>query len=311
MTLGLPAGVSAREAVRRLKALDPEGQYDFNHIYLGAGAAPAVARGPAARGGGSGVRIGLVDGGVAAHPSLGPVEQRGFAPGGLKVSAHGTAVASLMVGRGRGFRGAAPGARLLVADVYGGSPTGGSAAIIAQALAWMARSQVPVINVSLVGPPNRTLQAAVAALTARGHLVVAAVGNDGPAAPPLYPAAYPGVVSVTGVDSRRRVLPEAGRGGHVDFAAPGADMAAASSQGGYVALRGTSFAAPLVAGRLALELASPDKAGAARAVAGLSRRATDLGSRGPDPTYGKGLVAFDLRTSPLAVGAGRALLAGE
>lgn len=311
VTLGLPKGVSAREAVRRLRALDPEGQYDFNHIYLGAGAAPAVAQGSAARGAGSGLRIGLVDGGVAAHPSLGPVEQRGFAPGGLKVSAHGTAVASLMVGRGRGFRGAAPGARLLVADVYGGSPTGGSAAIIAQALAWMARSQVPVINVSLVGPPNRTLQAAVAALTARGHLVVAAVGNDGPAAPPLYPAAYPGVVAVTGVDGRRRALPEAGRGGHVDFAAPGADMAAASSQGGYVALRGTSFAAPLVAGRLALELARPDKAAAARAMASLSRQATDLGSRGPDPTYGKGLVAFDLRTSPMAVGAGRALLAGE
>ncbi|WP_310539464.1 S8 family serine peptidase [Phenylobacterium sp.] len=311
VTLGVPPGVSAREAVRRLKALDPEGQYDFNHIYLGAGAAPATARGPAARAAGSGVRIGLVDGGVAAHPSLGPVEQRGFAPGGLKVSAHGTAVASLMVGRGPAFRGAAPGARLLVADVYGGSPTGGSAAIIVQALAWMARNEVPVINVSLVGPPNRTLQAAVAALVSRGHLMVAAVGNDGPAAAPLYPAAYPGVVSVTAVDGRRRVLPEAGRGAHVDFAAPGADMAAASSQGGYVALRGTSFAAPLVAGRLALELASPDKAAAGRAMASLSRQATDLGSRGPDPTYGQGLVAFDLRTSPRAVGADRALLAGE
>lgn len=311
VTLSPPAGVSARDAVRRLKALDPQGQYDFNHIYLGAGAVTASARGPAARGGGSGVRVGLVDGGVAAHPSLGSVEQRGFAPGGLKVSAHGTAVASLMVGRSGAFRGAAPGARLLVADVYGGSPTGGSAAIIAQALAWMAQNKVPVINVSLVGPPNLTLQATVAALVARGHLVVAAVGNDGPAAPPLYPAAYPGVVSVTGVDARRRVLPEAGRGGHVDFAAPGADMAGASSQGGYVTLRGTSFAAPLVAGRLALNLPAPDRAGAARAMADLSRQATDLGARGADSVYGKGLVAFDLRTSPMAVGAGRALLAGE
>nr|QQZ48704.1 hypothetical protein JKL49_14610 [Phenylobacterium glaciei] len=31
-------------------------------------------------------------------------------------------MASLMVGRGGAFRGAAPGARLLVADVYGSSP---------------------------------------------------------------------------------------------------------------------------------------------------------------------------------------------
>lgn len=312
VTLSPPDGISVREAVRRLRALDPQGQYDFNHIYLGAGMAAASAGGWAAsRGGGSGVRIGLVDGGVAAHPSLGPVEQRGFAPGGLKVSAHGTAVASLMVGRSGAFRGAAPGARLLVADVYGGSPTGGSAAIIAQALAWMARNKVPVINVSLVGPPNLTLRAAVAALVSRGHLVVAAVGNDGPAAPPLYPASYPGVVSVTGVDARRRVLPEAGRGGHVDFAAPGADMAGASTRGGYVTLRGTSFAAPLVAGRLALDLLAPDKTDADRALDTLSRQARDLGARGADPVYGKGLVAFELRTAPTAVGAVRSVLAGE
>lgn len=311
ITLTPPPGLSAREAVARLRALDPEGLYDFNHIYLGAGQVTAAARGPAASGGGSGPRIGLVDGGVAAHPSLGPVEQRGFAPGGLRVSAHGTAVASLMAGRAGAFRGAAPGARLLVADVYGSTPTGGSAAIIAQALAWMAQNRVPVINISLVGPPNLTLQAAIAALVARGHLVVAAVGNDGPAAPPLYPAAYPGVISVTGVDARRRVLPEAGRGGHVDFAAPGADMAGAAAQGGYVALRGTSFAAPLVAGRLALALPQPDRAGAARALESLSRQASDLGARGPDPVYGKGLVALDLRTAPAAVGAGGRLLAGE
>src|SRR5256885_5630000 len=47
---------------------------------------------------------------------------------------------------------------------------------------------------------------------ARGHLVVAAVGNDGPAAPPLYPAAWPGVVGVTAVDARQQVLGEALRG---------------------------------------------------------------------------------------------------
>src|SRR3546814_15328799 len=80
---------------------------------------------------------------------------------------------------------------------------------------------VPVINVSLVGPPNLLVRTAVTAVQRRGLIVVAAVGNDGPAAAPLYPAAYPGVVAVTGVDSNNRVLSEAGRGPHVDFAAPG------------------------------------------------------------------------------------------
>ena len=71
-------------------------------------------------------------------------------------------------------------------------------------------------------------------VVARGCLVVAAVGNDGPAARPLYPAAWPGVVGVTGVDARGRVLAEAERGVQVKFAAPGADMVAARTAAGYL-----------------------------------------------------------------------------
>ena len=69
------------------------------------------------------------------------------------------------------------------------------------------------------------VERAVQALRARGIGIVAAVGNDGPAAPAQYPASYPGVVAVTGVDARGRALPEAGKASHLDFAAPGADNA--------------------------------------------------------------------------------------
>src|SRR5256885_5575025 len=83
---------------------------------------------------------------------------------------------------------------------------------------------------------------------ARGHLVVAAVGNDGPAAPALYPAAWPGVVGVTAVDARQQVLVEALRGAQVKFAAPGADMAAAGPHHRHAPGRRTSFAPPILAG---------------------------------------------------------------
>ncbi|MFC3076897.1 S8 family serine peptidase [Phenylobacterium terrae] len=311
-----PSGLSAREAVQRLRQLDPAGTYEFDHLYADAGQAAAPGGGtgrPAPRRRGA-VRIGLVDTGVAArHPALasGRIVQRGFAPGGLTVQPHGTAVASLLAGRSGAFRGAAPGAELYVADVYGSGPTGGSAAILVRALAWLAEMRTPVINVSLVGPPNRVLEAAVQGLSARGHLLVAAVGNDGPAAPPLYPAAYPGVVAVTGVDGRGRALLEAGRGEHVDFAAPGADMAAAHPSGGFAPVRGTSFAAPLVAGELARRLGEPDPAAAARAVSGLSRLAADLGPKGRDRTFGAGLVAADRRTAPAAVAARGPAIRGD
>lgn len=120
-----------------------------------------------------------------------------------------------------------------------------------RALAWAASKKPSVINISLVGPANRTLARAVGALRARGIALVAAVGNDGPAAPAQYPASYPGVIAVTGVDRNNRALREAGRATHLDFAAPGADLAAALPGKGYTEVRGTSFAAPFVAARLA------------------------------------------------------------
>lgn len=297
VVLNPPKGVSTREAVRRLKVIDPGGAYEFNHLYQVSGQVTARGARPGRAGSGAagaGVRLGLVDGSAAAdHPALrrAKIVQRAFAPGGTRVTDHATAVASLMVGQAGPFRGAAPGASLYVADVYGTTPAGGSAEAIARGLAWLARNRVPVVNISLVGPRNLLLERAVAALNARGVVVVAAVGNDGPAAPPLYPASYPGVVAVTAVNGRRQVLPEAGRGAHVDFAAPGADMAGAGARGGYLAVRGTSFAAPLVAGLIARQ------GGADRLAA------VDLGAAGADPVYGRGLVGFDLRTEPGRVGA--------
>lgn len=299
IVLGLPRGVSAVDAIGQIKAVDPDGQYDFDHIYQVSGETGTLDKVTMPAGSAvnsRGLRIGLVDGSVApSAPALARARltQRSFAAGGARATAHATAVASLMIGDDRSFRGAAPGAALYVADVYGAKATGGSALNVAQGLAWLAKSGVPVINISLVGPPNVILAAAVQALVDRGHLVVAAVGNDGPAAAPLYPAAYPGVIAVTAVDARKRVLPEAGRGTHVDFAAPGSDIMAASLYHGFVHVRGTSFAAPIVAARLARLLLSVDRAGAKRAVEVLARDAIELGAAGPDPTYGKGFIDVD------------------
>ncbi len=159
----------------------------------------------------------------------------------------------------------------------------------------MAQKHVAVINISLVGPSNEPLRAAVATLVGRGYLIVAAVGNDGPAAKPLYPASFPGVVGVTAVDRRNRVLMEAGRGPQVAFAAPGADIAAAVPKGAYAEVRGTSFAAPIVAGLLARQLSRPDLAEAKAAVAALTASASPLGAPAPNPVYGAGLVGGDVR----------------
>jgi subtilisin family serine protease len=304
--LKTPEGWSARRGLAKLRKLDPEGSYDFNHVYLDSGGViggvaardveePAT---PATPGGGASARVGLIDGGIdASHAALRGNPLHEFGCDGTRVaSEHGTAVASLLAGSAVRFHGAAPRAELFVADVYCNSPTGGAVDAVAAAFGWMARERVPVINVSLVGPRNALLERAVKVLVSRGILIVAAVGNDGPASPPLFPAAYDGVVAVTAVDAKRRVLLEACRGKHVRLSAPGADIAAAvaGTPDSYGNVRGTSFAAPIVAGLLARELREPDPIAAARSLAALSSQAIDLGPRGRDDVYGVGLVGDSL-----------------
>jgi len=309
--LQAPPGVTTRRALQQLRRQDPAGSYDFNHIYLESGTAAA---GPEAESGQErmatdGVaagKVGLIDGGVLATQAVfaaTTIHEHGC-DGKVVPTAHGTAVASLLVGRAEVFHGAIPGAELFAADVYCGAAAGGAVTAIADAFAWLVREGIPVINVSLVGPPNVLLERVIRLATARGHIVVAAVGNDGPNAPPLFPAAYPEVIAVTGVDARRRVLLEASRGSHVDFAAPGANMAAAGLGTSWQVVRGTSFAAPLVAGSLARLLNAVDKDQAHAAVTTLAARAIDLGSAGLDKVYGHGLVAEELR-APEALASSR------
>lgn len=271
VTLRAPAGMTTRRALRRLREADPQGVYDFDHLHLESGVGLAVV-GFAQSGASGGPRIGLVDSGV--NSSVRVAEQRGFATEQPVAGEHGSTIAGLISS-------AAPGARIYAADIYGGAPTGGASSALARALGWLAAENVAVINVSLVGPRNRVVEAVVARMVARGFVIVAAVGNDGPAAAPLFPASYEGVVGVTGVDARDRVLVEAGRGAQVDFAAIGVQGRA----------RGTSYAAPIVAARLAARLPTPGANAAQSAIAAMRNDARDLGARGRDDIYGYGLIS--------------------
>jgi subtilisin family serine protease len=273
-------GRRATRAMRDLQRAAPGATFAYQHVYLQAGATPTAAAAaaaavpPATRS----LRLGLVDGGVdASHPSLAGVRIHRHGCNGAAVpQAHGTAVATRLVGGAAG--------QLYAADLWCGDAVPRATLGLVEALAWLSRERVPVINISLVGPDNPVLARAVQAMLARGHVLVAAVGNDGPAAPPLYPAAYAGVIGVSGVDARQRVLPESGSGPHVDFSAPGVVGEGAR------AMRGTSFAAPVIARLAAETVREPDESAATRVQQMLAARARDLGKPGRDPRYGEGLV---------------------
>jgi hypothetical protein len=297
--LRAPQGMSVTDAIAALRMADPSGTYDYNHVYdpsSDGGIFSGVTSlfGDASPGLAHGIAIGIVDAGIELnHPALRHADivvKNVTGPEKSPPAEHGTAVASLLVGE-NGVKGMLPGAKLFAADVYGGGPTGGSADAIARGLAWVAENGATVINVSLVGPPNRLVETVVRTLIGRGYVIVAAVGNDGPAKGVGYPAAYEGVIAVTSVDKDMRIQVDANRGREISFAANGVDVPVASLNKTVGRATGTSFAAPVVAARFAWLMARPDPAAARRADARLQAEAIDLGAAGRDPVFGYGFLS--------------------
>jgi subtilisin family serine protease len=275
--VAVPRGLSLAEGEALLRRAAPEADIAPDSLYFQSGTPPTalLQAGGAMAMPAIVAPVGVIDGAPGAGQPVAAL--RGFARGAPAASHHGSAIASLLAGAGvRDIR---------VADVFGTDPAGGNALALVRGLDWLVGGGARVVSISLGGPSNRAVGRAIAAAQARGVVVVAAVGNDGPAAPPAYPASYPGVLAVTGVDARGRALIEAGRATHLDYAAPGADIAARNRNGRWSRVRGTSYAVPLVAARAAAAL---QRGGPWRAA--LDSEAEDLGPRGADPQYGRGLL---------------------
>ncbi len=279
--LTLPRGVSLAEGEALLRRVAPGAEVAADNLHFqsgpstGPGLALPLAQAASVAAAPIATPVGIIDGAPGRGQTV--AAMRGFARGAPVASHHGSAVTSLLTGAGA--------LDLRVADVYGTDPAGGNALALVRALDWLTGGGARVISISLGGPNNAAVAKAIAAAQRRGVVIVAAVGNDGPAAPPAYPASYTGVLAVTGVDARGRALIEAGRALPLDYSAPGADIVARNKAGKWSRVRGTSYAVPLVAARAAAALG---RGGSWRTM--LDREAEDLGPRGPDNQYGRGLV---------------------
>ena len=238
--------------------------------------------------------IGMIDTAIDGnHPALAsaPLQQRNFLTDKLDAPRdHGTAVASLFIARSAELTPLLPQAQVYAASVFyqrDAQSQGATTALLVQALNWLLGHGFAVINMSLTGPPNVVLQQAIVATQKRGAHIVAAAGNAGPTAAPLYPAAYAGVIAVTAVDDDAQIYRWANRGEHISFAARGVDVVSAQAGGGIRRNTGTSFASPVVTALYACALInSTDN----DVLDTLLARTKDLGASGRDPVYGWGLL---------------------
>ncbi len=303
LTFDCPPGIDPYVASEELERLQPQSTVEANHKYtlqmseLGRQSfqpreyANTLIQWP--EDGCDGLlKVGSIDGQVdidVASLKSAKIQLRNFLPP-KKISSntrHGTAVAQLLVGEGR-LRNTELFAGVVVSEDEEGNAYSGVRPIL-RALDWMIKSDVDIVNISLAGPYNRTLEVGIEQATRKGLIIVAAVGNDGVSAAPKYPAALNNVIAATAVDHKKNIYQNAVQGQHVDIAAPGVDVFVGDeTQGRYIS--GTSIAAPFVVAKIASDKQFKNLKSAKKIRKVLAQTSQDLGEKGHDRVFGYGLI---------------------
>jgi len=283
---------------------------------------------------GQGIVVANMDTGVdVTHPDLASRWRGGtnswYDPNGehpttpTDVSGHGTWTMGVMVGGDAGGSsvGVAPDATWIAVKIFNDHGTA-TATGIHQGFQWLldpdgnpATADAPdVVNNSWAMSASGCMldfQPDLASLRAAGILPVFAAGNYGPlSGSSSSPANNPEAFAVGATDDADVLYPYSSRGPsacgqpvYPQLVAPGVGIHTTDLYGLYTDPTGTSVAAPHVAGALALLLQAFPGMSADRQAAALESSADDLGTAGPDNSYGHGrldaLAAYQwLATAP-------------
>ncbi|MFJ9902305.1 S8 family serine peptidase [Streptomyces sp. NPDC101152] len=248
------------------------------------------------------VTVAVVDTGVnARHPDLtdrvlpGTDLTHQAATGQVDLSddSHGTSVAGVIAGGGTHGEVAGLAPRSTVLPVRVSVGTAADPLALAEGIVYATRHGAGVINVSMVTTTaDPQLRDAVAYAVRHDVVLVAAAGNNGRTGNPVtYPAAFPGVVAVSGTTRTGAFWPASESGPYVSLAGPAVGIYSTRSSGGHLTESGTSYSAPFVAATAALLRSRYPKESAGQIVARLIGTADRTGARsGRDEHVGYGVV---------------------
>ncbi|TDU04601.1 type VII secretion-associated serine protease mycosin [Streptomyces sp. 846.5] len=262
---------------------------------------------------GKGITVALIDSGVnASHPDLVGQVLPGQNFSGLSGGAitdvdkdsHGTAMASLIAGTGKGLSGQgmyglAPGVKILPLRVVGKGDNEAAYSAnyspqLTNAIRAAADSNAQIISLSQGQMEDvASVRSAVNYALGKGKLVVAAVGNWAKVGNPVnYPAGYPGVAAVGSINEKSQVASYSEYGSQVDFTAPGDNMVnVCNGPSGYCSSSGTSDAAAIFSASAALLWSAHPSWTANQVLLVLKNTASQGDKPGvQDPYYGYGII---------------------
>lgn len=255
---------------------------------------------------GAGVTLAIVDSAVdAAHPEFTGAALEAFDvrdTDEARSDPHGTSIAGVIAARGT-LTGIAPEARILAIASFAPDAEGrirGSTWSVAKALDLAHSNGARLLNLSFAGPADPLVERSLRGAARRQMIAVAASGNEGPDAAPLYPAAYPSVMAVTATDASDGLYPQASGGSHVALAAPGVEIVTVAPGEAFGVASGTSLATAHVTGLAALLLSADPSLDPQRLSDILEGAASDLGEPGRDPRFGFGLPNAEAALKALA-----------
>ena len=307
LRFNVPEALDSKQALSDLLSVEDTTSLARNHIYQAqnksaesAGDTDKSTKNTIGLGTGSvcdlDVKVGLIDSAIDAnHRALkqADITAKSFLPDTINQSAqHGTAIASVLVGKSEALMPLLPKAKVYSAQVFyqqSDYAQGATLSAIITGVNWLIEQNVNVINMSLAGPDNQILQRVLTAAMAKGVWVIAAAGNEGPAAPAMYPAAYQDVIAVSAIDKQQQPYRWSNRGDYIDYAALGVNVLTAQSGHRFGRESGTSIAAPHITAHIACLAAiyGEDKQ---MVFTQLNKFAVDLGPKGKDPIYGVGAI---------------------
>ncbi len=245
---------------------------------------------------GSDITVAILDSGVhAAHPDLAGKLVAGTntvdnSTNTGDVMGHGTKVAGVVGALSNNTIGVASvawNAKLMPIRVSNRSDGAAYTSDLAEGIYWAADHGARVANLSYDVSNSPTIQNAAKYLKDRGGVTVIAAGNLG--SQQSYTASEEIIVisATTAADARASW---SSYGNYVDFAAPGAGIWTTTMSGGYASVSGTSFAAPVTSGAVALLLSLDPSLNSTSLKQLLKQTASDLGSFGYDPHFGHGRI---------------------